>query len=161
MNAKSWNCKECTFPNKSGSNCLICSTNKPADEWDCNNCTFNNKPENESCEICGYNNNNRKYTNIKQISKRYPGTIIHWSIFNNINYNLKEQNDNNNWKCNACTFMNESGSHCLVCNTPQLSENALNNGWNCTDCTFINKLSNNSCKICGKNKQKNKTKTKK
>eukprot|EP01083_Nonionella_stella_P214727 773471_1 len=141
MNTNSWKCKECTFPNQSGSNCVVCGKDKisKGDRWNCNNCTFTNKSENNSCQICGHNN---KHSNTDRCnSKRYPSTITQ---VNDCFY-MDTSTDKNSWKCKTCTFVNQSRSNCLICNTKN-----GNDGWNCIDCTFVNESHNNLCKICSK-----------
>jgi len=55
------------------------------------------------------------------------------------------------WKCNICTFDNDSGLACQICGNAKPSDE---NGWKCLVCTFDGNVGDTTfCQMCGSPKQ--------
>ena len=66
--------------------------------------------------------------------------------------NNKNQDENNEWNCGICTFLNHPGaSNCGICGHPKSTEN---NAWSCLICTFRNNPYSPKCAMCNAPKPK-------
>ena len=69
-----------------------------------------------------------------------------------------EQPIGQEWKCRACTYINQGrNAHCEMCNTQQEEndDQPIGQEWKCRACTYINQKRNARCEMCNMQREEN------
>ena len=116
--------------------------------WACSACTFENASNSASeCEICA----TPRRSSSGDLAQRV------WSVQRSELRNL-EQGSSQVWSCSACTYENQGGERCLICDAPRLAPKSRRSRpapsgipsatWQCSACERENDTRSSVCD-CG------------